>query len=182
MSICTDPAASSKTRRCSSCSLPVVTAFLFRNARLVRVAFNLSANVAVTIGPNDDEAADHAVAAVEAAERDPGGPGGRKRRVRDLVGGVYEDQRQILPKLLIAGYMELYRDVLPLEQLEGHSTPERTGVIVGEVLWLKSTPERSATPSVGVMIFPTKGSNDGTFKLVGIFKVADKSARARHWS
>ena len=90
-------------------------------------------------------------------------------------GGVYQDQRNFFPSFAIGpGYMEMYPEyVLPPEQLEAFNA-ERTGAIVGEALAKQYGWKIGDTIPLQATIFPTKGSNDWTFKLVGIFKVADK--------
>ncbi len=157
--------------------LSVVTAFLlFGMLDSVRVAFNSSANVAgydrlittskLSITQSLPVSLQTQMQAV---------PGVASVAYATWFGGVYQDQRNFFPSFSIGpGYMELYPEyVIPPEQLEAFNA-ERTGVIVGEALAKQYGWKIGDTIPLQATIFPTKGSNDWAFKLVGIFKVADK--------
>jgi len=90
-------------------------------------------------------------------------------------GGIYQDTKNFFPNFAVGpGFMELYPEwVLPPEQLKAFNA-ERTGAIVGEALAKQFGWKLGDTIPLQATIFPTKGSNDWTFKLVGIFKLADR--------
>jgi putative ABC transport system permease protein len=157
--------------------LSVVTAFLlFGMLDSVRVAFNSSANV---------EGYDRLITTsklsitqslpVSLAAQIASTPGVANVSYATWFGGIYQDQRNFFPNFAIGpGFMQLYPEyVLPPEQLETFEST-RTGAVVGEALAKQFGWKIGDTIPLQATIFPTKGSNDWTFKLVGIFKLADK--------
>jgi putative ABC transport system permease protein len=166
----------SKTRTCLTL-LSVVTAFLlFGMLDSVRVAFNSSANVEgydrliTTSKLSITQSMPYSLAGQIAAI-----PGVAHVAYATWFGGIYRDQRNFFPNFAIGpGFLELYPEyVIPPDQLEAFEST-RTGAVVGEALAKQFGWKIGDTIPLQATIFPTKGSNDWTFKLVGIFKVADK--------
>jgi putative ABC transport system permease protein len=166
----------SKTRT-SLTLLSVVTAFLlFGMLDSVRVAFNSSANVEgydrliTTSKLSITQSLPISLQAQIAAT-----PGVASVSYATWFGGIYQDQRNFFPNFAIGpGFMQLYPEyVLPPEQLEAFEST-RTGAVVGEMLAEQFGWKIGDTIPLQATIFPTKGSNDWTFKLVGIFKLADR--------
>ncbi len=169
----------SKTRTLLT-MLSVVAAFLlFGMLDAVRVAFNSSANVA---------GYDRLVVAsrlsitqmlpmrlqpqIEAV------PGVKKAVHMAWFGGIYRDQKNFFPNMSTGpGFFELYPEYqLPPEQLKAFETT-RNGAVVGEALARRHGWKLGDTIPLQATIFPTRGSNDWQFKLVGIYKVADQKRR-----
>jgi putative ABC transport system permease protein len=157
--------------------LSVVTAFLlFGMLDSVRVAFNSSANVEgydrliTTSKLSITQSMPYSLAGQIAAT-----PGVAHVAYATWFGGIYRDQRNFFPNFAVGpGFMELYPEyVIPPEQLEVFEST-RTGAVVGEALAKQFGWKIGDTIPLQATIFPTKGSNDWTFKLVGIFKLADK--------
>jgi putative ABC transport system permease protein len=157
--------------------LSVVTAFLlFGMLDSVRVAFNSSANVEgfdrlittskLSITSSLPYSLQGQIESV---------PGVASSAYATWFGGIYQDRRNFFPNFAIGpGYIELYPEyVLPPEQLEAFNTT-RTGAIVGKALAEQYGWKLGDTIPLQATIFPTKGSNDWTFKLVGIFTVSDR--------
>jgi len=157
--------------------LSVVTAFLlFGMLDSVRVAFNSSANVAgydrliTTSKLSITQSLPYSLASQIASV-----PGVANVSYAQWFGGIYQDTKNFFPNFAVGpGYLELYPEwVLPPEQLKAFNA-ERTGAIVGEALAKQFGWKLGDTIPLQATIFPTKGSNDWTFKLVGIFKLADR--------
>ena len=157
--------------------LSVVAAFLlFGMLDSVRVAFNSSANVdgydrlITTSKLSITNSLPYSLTSQFESV-----PGVAKVAYATWFGGIYQDQRNFFPNFAIGpGYIEMYPEyVLPPDQLEAFNST-RTGAIVGEALAKQFGWKLGDTIPLQATIFPTKGSNDWTFKLVGIFKVADK--------
>jgi putative ABC transport system permease protein len=157
--------------------LSVVTAFLlFGMLDSVRVAFNSSANVEgydrliTTSRLSITQSLPSSLTAqIETV------PGVANVSYATWFGGIYQDQKNFFPNFAIGpGFMQLYPEyVLPPDQLEAFEST-RTGAVVGEALAKQFGWKIGDTIPLQATIFPTKGSNDWTFKLVGIFKLADK--------
>ncbi len=95
---------------------------------------------------------------------------------RQWFGGIYQDPKNFFANYAVGpGFMELYPEyALPPEQLEAFNS-ERIGCrrrrSACEAVRLEDRRRRSrCRPRSG----RPRGSNDWTFKLVGIFKLADK--------
>jgi putative ABC transport system permease protein len=157
--------------------LSVVTAFLlFGMLDSVRVAFNSSANVSgynrlvvtskLSITQSLPISLQSQIASV---------PGVKTVSYGSWFGGIYQDPKNFFPNFAIGpGFIEMYPEyVLPPEQLEAFNN-ERTGAIVGEALAKQFGWKLGDTIPLQATIYPTKGSNDWTFKLVGIFRTADR--------
>jgi putative ABC transport system permease protein len=157
--------------------LSVVTAFLlFGMLDSVRVAFNSSANVAgydrliATSKLSITQSLPYSLASQIASV-----PGVANVSYAQWFGGIYQDTKNFFPNFAVGpGFMKLYPEYsLPPEQLQAFEA-ERTGAIVGEALARQFGWKLGDTIPLQATIFPTKGSNDWTFKLVGIFKLADR--------
>jgi putative ABC transport system permease protein len=160
--------------------LSVIAAFLlFGMLDSVRVAFNSSANVSgysrlittsrlsitqplpVSLLPQ-----------IEAVE------GVKSVSYANWFGGIYQDPKNFFPNFAVSpGFMEMYPEYkLPPEQLKAFYA-ERTGAIVGKALADRHGWKIGDTIPLQATIFPTKGSNDWSFKLAGIFEMTDASRR-----
>lgn len=169
----------SKTRTLLT-MLSVVTAFLlFGMLDSVRVAFNSSANVA---------GYDRMIVAsrlsitqtlpISLRDRIEAVPGVKGVAYGNWFGGIYKDARNFFPNFAIGpGYMEMYPeyDIAP-QQLKAFYA-ERTGAIVGAALAEQYGWKIGDTIPLQATIFPTKGSNNWSFKLVGIFSMKDAKRR-----
>jgi putative ABC transport system permease protein len=102
-------------------------------------------------------------------------PGIKSVTYANWFGGIYQDQRNFFPNFAIGpGFMEMYPEyVLPPEQLEAFYA-ERTGAIVGRSLAERHGWKIGDTIPMQATIFPTQGSNNWEFKLVGIFDMSDE--------
>jgi putative ABC transport system permease protein len=154
----------------------VVTAFLlFGMLDSVRVAFNSSADVAgydrliTTSRLSITQSLPYRLQSQYEAV-----PGVEKASYATWFGGIYRDPKNFFPNFAIGpGYMELYPEyVIAPDQLRAFER-ERTGAIVGEALAKQWGWKIGDTIPLQATIFPTRGSNDWSFKLVGIFKMAD---------
>lgn len=166
----------SKTRTLLT-MLSVVTAFLlFGMLDSVRVAFNSSAEVAgynrliVASRLSFTQVLPYAV-----FNKVQTVPGIKSVTYANWFGGIYQDQRNFFPNFAIGpGFMEMYPEyVMPKAQLEAFYA-ERTGAIVGKSLAERHGWKIGDTIPLQATIFPTKGSNNWEFKLVGIFDVIDE--------
>jgi putative ABC transport system permease protein len=166
----------SKTRTLLT-MLSVVTAFLlFGMLDSVRVAFNSSANVTgynrliVASRLSFTQVLPFAIVnKVQPVE------GIKSVTYANWFGGIYQDQRNFFPNFAIGpGFMEMYPEyVMPKEQLDAFYA-ERTGAIVGKALAERHGWKIGDTIPLQATIFPTKGSNNWEFKLVGIYDVVDE--------
>src|SRR5688572_469606 len=157
--------------------LSVITAFLlFGMLDSVRVAFNSSANVSgydrliTTSKLSITQSLPYSLQSqIESV------PGVARASYGTWFGGIYQDPKNFFPNFAIGpGFIEMYPEyVLPPEQLQAFNS-ERTGAIVGEALAKQFGWKLGDTIPLQATIYPTKGSNDWTFKLVGIFKMADR--------
>ena len=156
--------------------LSVVAAFLlFGMLDSVRVAFNSGGSVAganrmivasrLSITQMLPYSLDRQIAGV---------PGARKSAYAAWFGGIYQDPKNFFPNFSVSpDFLDLYPEyVLPADQRKAFAE-ERTGAIVGESLAKRFGWKIGDTIPLQATIFPTRGSNDWTFKLVGIFKLQD---------
>ena len=157
--------------------LSVVAAFLlFGMLDSVRVAFNSSANV---------EGYDRLITTsklsitqslpISLLTQIESTPGVAKVSYATWFGGIYRDPNNFFANYAVGpGFMELYPEyALPPEQLEAFNS-ERMGAVVGEALAKQFGWKIGDNIPLQATIWPTRGSNNWTFKLVGIFKLADK--------
>ena len=157
--------------------LSVITAFLlFGMLDSVRVAFNSSANVSgydrliTTSKLSITQSLPYSLQSqIESV------PGVATTSYGTWFGGIYQDPKNFFPNFAIGpGFIEMYPEyVLPPDQLKAFNS-ERTGAIVGEALAKQFGWKLGDTIPLQATIYPTKGSNDWTFKLVGIFRMADR--------
>ena len=170
--------------------LSVVAAFLlFGMLDSVRVAFNSSANVEgydrliTTSKLSITQALPYSLLTqIEST------PGVANVSYATWFGGIYKDPKNFFANYAVGpGFMELYPEyVLPAEQLQAFNS-ERIGAVVGESLAKQFGWKIGDDIPLQATIWPTKGSNDWHFKLVGIFKLADKKREGEerqmmfHW-
>jgi putative ABC transport system permease protein len=104
-------------------------------------------------------------------------------------GGIYQDPKNFFPNFSVGpGYLDLYPEFkLPDAQRTAWEA-DRQGAIVGEALAKRHGWKVGDTIPLQATIFPTKGSNDWTFKLDGIFRIDDEKRKGQeqmllfHWN
>jgi putative ABC transport system permease protein len=104
-------------------------------------------------------------------------------------GGIYQDPKNFFPNFSVGpGYLDLYPEFkLPAAQRKAWEA-DRQGAIVGEALAKRHGWKVGDTIPLQATIFPTKGSNDWTFKLDGIFRIDDEKRKGQeqmllfHWN
>ena len=169
----------SKTRT-SLTLLSVITAFLlFGMLDSVRVAFNAGTNVAgydrliVASRLSITQMLPYSLTPqVEAT------PGVKQAVYASWFGGYYRDPKDFFPNFAVGpGFFDLYPeyDISPAQVKAFADT--RDGVVVGESLAKQHGWKIGDTIPLQATIFPTKGGNAWSFKLVGIFKVKDQKRR-----
>jgi putative ABC transport system permease protein len=165
----------SKTRTLLT-MLSVVTAFLlFGMLDSVRVAFNSSANVA---------GYDRMIVAsrlsitqslpISLLDRIQAVPGVKGVTYGNWFGGIYRDSKNFFPNFAVSpGYMAMYPEyAMTPAQIKAFES-ERTGAVVGKSLADRNGWKVGDTIPLQATIFPTKGSNNWSFKLAAIFEVKD---------
>ena len=157
--------------------LSVVAAFLlFGMLDSVRVAFNSSANVAgydrliTTSKLSITQALPYSLLTQIQST-----PGVANVSYATWFGGIYQDPNNFFANYAVGpGFMELYPEyVLPPEQLEAFKS-ERTGAVAAQRSRSSSAGRSATTSRCRPRSSRPSGSNDWNFKLVGIFKLADK--------
>jgi putative ABC transport system permease protein len=116
-------------------------------------------------------------------------PGVKKATFAAWFGGIYQDPKNFFPNFSVGpGYLDLYPEfTLPAEQRKAWEA-DRSGAIVGEALAKKYGWKIGDTIPLQATIFPTKGSNDWSFKLRGIFRIDDEARKGQeqmllfHWN
>ena len=170
--------------------LSVVAAFLlFGMLDSVRVAFNSGANVS---------GYDRLVVAsrlsitqmlpISLTPQIEATPGVEKVVYMAWFGGIYQDPRNFFPNMSVGpGFLDLYPEYsLPPAQRQAFEST-RNGAIVGASLAEKFGWKIGDTIPLQATIFPTEGSNDWSFKLVGIYRVTEAKRRGEenqlyfHW-
>ncbi len=169
----------SKTRT-SLTLLSVITAFLlFGMLDSVRVAFNAGTNVAgydrliVASRLSITQMLPYSLTQqVEAT------PGVKQAVYAAWFGGYYRDPKDFFPNFAVGpGFFDLYPEYdIPRAQVKAFADT-RDGAVVGEALAKQNGWKIGDTIPLQATIFPTKGGNAWTFKLVGIFKVKDQKRR-----
>ncbi len=169
----------SKTRT-SLTLLSVITAFLlFGMLDSVRVAFNAGTNVAgydrliVASRLSITQMLPYSLTPqVEAT------PGVKQAVYAAWFGGYYRDPKDFFPNFAVGpGFFDLYPEYdIPAAQVKAFADT-RDGAVVGEALAKQNDWKIGDTIPLQATIFPTKGGNAWTFKLVGIFKVKDQKRR-----
>jgi len=171
--------------------LSVVTAFLlFGMLDSVRVAFNSGGNVT---GANRMVVASRLsitqMLPYSLAAQIPTIPGVKQSTYAAWFGGIYQDPKNFFPNFSVGpNYMDLYPEFeLPAVQRKAWDA-DRQGAIVGETLAKKFGWKVGDTIPLQATIFPTKGSNDWSFRLDGIFRIADEKRKGQeqmllfHWN
>ena len=116
-------------------------------------------------------------------------PGVRKATFAAWFGGIYQDPKNFFPNFSVGpDYLDLYPEfTLPADQRKSWED-DRSGAIVGEALARKYGWKVGDTIPLQATIFPTKGSNDWSFKLRGIFRIDDEARKGQeqmllfHWN
>ena len=160
--------------------LSVVTAFLlFGMLDSVRLAFNAGTNVAgydrliVASRLSITQMLPYSLTPqVEAT------PGVKQAVYAAWFGGYYRDPKDFFPNFAVGpGFFDLYPEYdIPPAQVKAFADT-RDGAVVGEALAKQNGWKIGDTIPLQATIFPTKGSNAWSFKLVGIFKVKDQKRR-----
>jgi putative ABC transport system permease protein len=165
----------SKTRTLLT-MLSVVAAFLlFGMLDSVRVAFNSSANVAgydrMIVASRLSITQSLPISIVDRIQAVPGVKG---VAYANWFGGIYQDSKNFFPNFAVGpGYMAMYPEyAMTPAQIKAFEN-ERTGVVVGKSLAERHGWKVGDTIPLQATIFPTKGSNNWTFKLSAIFEVKD---------
>jgi putative ABC transport system permease protein len=116
-------------------------------------------------------------------------PGVRKASFAAWFGGIYQDPKNFFPNFSVGpGYLDLYPEFkLSAEQRRAWEA-DRTGALVGETLAKKYGWKVGDSIPLQATIFPTKGSNDWSFKLRGVFRIDDEKRKGQeqmllfHWN
>lgn len=105
-------------------------------------------------------------------------PGVRQAVRMAWFGGIYRDPKNFFPNFSTdPRFFDLYPEYeIPAAQRKAFEQT-RNGAIVGESLARRHGWKVGDTIPLQATIFPTKGSNNWDFKLVGIFKVNDAKRR-----
>ena len=160
--------------------LSVVTAFLlFGLLDSVRTAFNASSNVAgydrmvvasrLSITQMLPLRLEEQIRQVDGVD---------KVARAAWFGGIYRDQRNFFPNFSVGeGWFDVYPEYVISEAHEAAFEATRNGAVVGEALAEKYGWEVGDMIPMQATIFPTNGSNDWQFKLVGTFKLADEKRK-----
>lgn len=104
-------------------------------------------------------------------------------------GGIYQDPKNFFPNFSVGpGYLDMYPEFeMPAAQRKAWED-DRIGAVVGATLAKKHGWKVGDTIPLQATIFPTKGSNAWSFKLDGIFHVADAKQQGQenqlffHWN
>ncbi|UHQ20235.1 FtsX-like permease family protein [Lysobacter sp. KIS68-7] len=170
--------------------LSVVTAFfLFGMLDSVRVAFNSGGDVTganrmvtssrLSLTQMLPHALDPQIRAVK---------GVKQATYAAWFGGIYQDPKNFFANFSVApNYLDLYPEFKLPEAQKKAWLADRRGAIVGESLAKKFGWKIGDTIPLQATIFPTKGSNDWTFTLDGIFKIDNEKQKGQeqillfHW-
>ncbi len=115
-------------------------------------------------------------------------PGVKQSTFAAWFGGIYRDPKNFFPNFSVGpGYLDMYPEFeMPASQRKAWED-DRTGAIVGATLAKKFGWKVGDTIPLQATIFPTKGSNDWSFRLDGIFNIKDEKRRGQeqillfHW-
>ncbi|AXK72956.1 ABC transporter permease [Lysobacter sp. TY2-98] len=180
----------SRTRTLLTLLSVFVAFFLFGMLDSVRVAFNSGGDVT---GANRMVVASRlSITQMLPYRLDPqikSIPGVRKSTYAAWFGGIYQDPKNFFPNFSVGpDYLDLYPEFqLPAAQRKAWEA-DRQGAIVGETLAKKFGWKVGDTIPMQATIFPTKGSNDWSFKLDGIFRIDDVKRKGQeqmllfHWN
>lgn len=105
-------------------------------------------------------------------------PGVEKAVRAAWFGGIYRDQRNFLPNMSVGpDFFAIYPEYkISPAHIKAFQTT-RNGAVVGESLAKKYGWKIGDTIPLQATIFPTGGSNDWQFKLVGTFRVKEDKRR-----
>ncbi len=157
--------------------LSVIAAFLlFGLLDAVRVAFNSSADVAgydrlITSSKLSitQSLPARLTTQIEAV------PGVKQVVWGNWFGGIYKESRGFFPNFSVSnGYFAMYPEyVIDPKQVKAFES-ERTGAVVGASLAKRNGWKVGDIIPLQATIFPTKGSNNWAFKLMGTYTLKDK--------
>ena len=179
----------SKTRTFLTLFSVITAFFLFGMLDSVRVAFNSGGDVS---GANRMIASSRlSLTQMLPYSLDPqirSIQGVKRSSFAAWFGGIYQDPKNFFPNFSVGpGYLDVYPEFsIPAAQRKAWEA-DRRGAIVGETLAKKLGWKIGDTIPLQATIFPTKGSNDWTFKLDGIFTVASEKQKGQeqvllvHW-
>jgi putative ABC transport system permease protein len=180
----------SKTRT-SLTLLSVVAAFLlFGMLDSVRVAFNSGGSVA---GANRLVVASRLsitqMLPYSLLQQIEATPGVKKATYAAWFGGIYRDPKNFFPNFSVGpDYIDMYPEFkLDPAQRKAYDN-DRIGAVVGAALAKRNGWKIGDTIPLQATIFPTKGSNDWTYRLDGIFHVTDPKQQGQenvlffHWN
>ena len=104
-------------------------------------------------------------------------------------GGIYQDPKNFFPNFSVGpGYFDLYPEYVIAPAQRKAYEANRTGAVVGAALATRHGWKVGDTIPLQATIFPTKGSNDWSFKLEAIFNIDDAKRRGEenqllfHWN
>ncbi|WP_133500401.1 ABC transporter permease [Cognatilysobacter terrigena] len=180
----------SRTRTLLTLLSVFVAFFLFGMLDSVRVAFNSGGDVT---GANRMVVASRlSITQMLPYRLDPqiaSIPGVRKSSYAAWFGGIYQDPKNFFPNFSVGpGYLDLYPEFKLSPAQRKAWDADRQGAIVGEALAKKFGWKVGDTIPMQATIFPTKGSNDWSFKLDGIFRIDDVKRKGQeqvmffHWN
>ena len=115
-------------------------------------------------------------------------PGVKQATYAAWFGGIYQDQRNFFPNFSVGpGYFDMYPEYeMPKEQMAAFEA-DRTGAVVGKALADRFGWKVGDTIPLQATIFPTRGSNDWSFTLRGIYRIDDPKLKGQeqamffHW-
>jgi putative ABC transport system permease protein len=180
----------SKTRTLLTLLSVMIAFFLFGMLDSVRVAFNSGGSVT---GANRMIASSRlSLTQMLPYSLDPqirSIPGVKRSSYAAWFGGIYQKPENFFPNFSVGpGYLDLYPEFeLSAAQRKAWEA-NRTGAVVGETLAKKFGWKIGDTIPLQATIFPTKGSNNWSFKLEGIFRIADEKRKGNeqmllfHWN
>jgi putative ABC transport system permease protein len=103
-------------------------------------------------------------------------------------GGIYQEPKNFFPNFSVGpNYLDMFPEFLIPDQQRKAWEGDQSGAIVGEALARKYKWKIGDTIPLQATIFPTKGSNTWTFRLDGIFHLADQKLKGQeqqlffHW-
>lgn len=180
----------SRTRTLLTLLSVFVAFFLFGMLDSVRVAFNSGGDVTganrmvvasrLSITQMLPYSLDAQIASIK---------GVRKSSYAAWFGGIYRDPKNFFPNFSVGpGYLDLYPEFKLTPAQRKAWDADRQGAIVGEALAKKFGWKVGDTIPMQATIFPTKGSNDWSFKLDGIFRIDDVKRKGQeqvmffHWN
>ena len=116
-------------------------------------------------------------------------PGVKQASFAAWFGGIYQDPKNFFPNFSVGpDYLDLYPEFKLSPGQRSAWEADRSGALVGETLANKYGWKVGDTIPLQATIFPTKGSNDWSFKLRGIFRIDDEARKGQeqmllfHWN